>query len=180
MQIVYSTFRRDHHPRDSKVDFSILRIQLSLALGKKGIPIHIYWTRISINIHTRTLYFSRLRVQPSVKFLFSSRDMPRCARSSANFLNDPLKHFSFTSLFHRLLLARLCFGSSAIFVLPRSFSFAGERRRNATTYYGLFSPSPLLSAHFEKSFALATPTSVKTARARRRCEAFSMPREQFR
>lgn len=147
--------------------------------GKKGFQ-YIFTGLEFIHTHARALYFSRLRVQPSVKFLFSSRDVPRCVRGSANFLNDPLKHFSFSSLFHRLLLASL-FRMFSCLRSPRSFSFAGERRRGMlprTTVYFLL--RPCFPHTLRKVSALATRTSVKTARARRRREAFSMPREQFR
>lgn len=43
----------------------------------------------------------------------------------------------------------------------------------------IFSSASSPSAYFVKVSALATRTPVKTARARRRCEAFSIPHEQF-
>lgn len=121
---------------------------------KKGFQyIFIELEFIRTNTHAHPLYFSRFRVQPSVKFLFSTRDVPRCVHGSVNFLNDPLKHFTFSSLFH--VPHRLCFGSSAVFVLSPELS------RNATTYYGLFSPSPSLSVHFEESFCISNSNSCK-------------------
>lgn len=167
MRKVDSTFRTSPFSEFRGLGFSVLQVQLSLVLGRerKGIPIHIYRTRIHTYVHTtRALCIFRSRVQPSVKFLFSSRDIPICVYDSANFLNDPLKHFSLSLSFclssspSRASLFRIfnCLRS------PCSFSFTGETSsKNATTYYGLFSPSLLLSAHFEESFCISNSNSCK-------------------
>lgn len=80
----------------------------------------------------------------------------------------------FFKTFLLLFFHRSSFRTSAPFVFFRGIF------EECCTYYGLFSPPrPHLSRTLVKVSALATRTPVKTARARRRCEAFSIPHEQF-
>lgn len=161
--------------RSNISDISILRIREVLAsqfcgyscllLGKgKGFQytftglefIHTYTTR------ARFVFFA---LESSAKCKVSLL-VPICVHDSTNFLNDPLKHFSPS------LLPFSCLSSSSsraslfrIFDCLRSscsFPFAGETSlKNATTYNGLFSPSSLLSAHFEESFCISNSNSCK-------------------
>lgn len=104
----------------------------------------------------------------------------RCTRRRELSYHDSLKHFSFFFSFIFLV-----FVSDVRLSRFPLFSFVGGRRPQGMLHVPrfIFSFAPSPSAYFGESFCISNSNSCKDSTcptAARRCEAFSMPHEQFR